>query len=692
MSFIPQWSPTVYYNFGDTVQFQNQYWALNVSGSSTIIGTPPASPTWVITTSGGGVVSINGLQGVVDVSAGVGIGVATNPLTGDIQISNLNPSVVQQGIISLGDSIGATSTSFTPQLVTNVTSIAGSPSGSFSVVNTGTPPTATSVMTLNLNIPPPPTAVASVSAGTGISVSGTTNVTVTNDGVLDLTAGSGISITGTKANYTISNSFPSTTSFSYNYYVSNISGNDITGDGNISNPYQTITKALAVAGTIADSNPVIINLACGTYTENITINRNNTYITGGSTSLSSATVINGSVTIDMTSSSLFIVVGGLSSVQVTNIIYQNSVAKDQNYIVTDCIIVPGNGVSGIELTDTSVGGNGNMTVQNSIVYMSDTTAVSVSNSRISFINTQITNNPGLANATVSMVVTSGTGGVNMFGTSVIQNSTSSTVQPLVDITNSVATGSVMTLNNAILTYTSATSDSGTGAKCCVRFSNSASVSMNMINNLLTCIGATTGSPNIQSVQKTGAGTVSLNYGDNQVIGPAYYIASGVTKTPMTQISQGSFASFSSSVTQPVTGANTTTPLTYNTTDLNTGGYTQSGASIRVTRAGNYEIIPSIQFDKTGGGTALIFFWIQTSTNNSTWTDVPNSSSAVNIASSGNSLIGTVSIIVSLSALQYVRVVMSSSDAGSRALFYALSATTPPHPANPSVITTIKLLV
>lgn len=306
--------------------------------------------------------------------------------------------------------------------------------------------------------------------------------------------------------------------FSYNLYVSNVSGNDSTGDGKISNPYKTITKALAVAGLIADSNPVIINLACGTYTESISITRNNTYITGGSTSLSSATIINGTITIDMTGTSGLIVVGGLSSVQITNIVYNNSVAKNQSYIVTDCIIVPGNGVSGIVLTDTSVGGNGDMTVQNSLIYMSDTTAVTVSNCRISFINTQITNNPGLPNATVSMIVTSGTGGVNMFGTSVIQNSTASTVQPLINITNNATTASVMTFNNAILQYTSATADTGTGAKCCLRFSNSAAVTaIVMINNYLICQGATTTNGSAGQflvVQRTGAGTAAINYGNN----------------------------------------------------------------------------------------------------------------------------------------------------------------------------------
>jgi hypothetical protein len=327
------------------------------------------------------------------------------------------------------------------------------------------------------------------------------------------------------------------TAFSYNIYVSNISGSDTTGDGKISNPYKTITKAIAVAGTIAETNQVIINLACGTYTENLNITRDNLYITGGSTSLSTATVINGSITVDTTGSSQLILIGGLSSVYFNNFIYNNSVAKNQSYVITDCLIVPGAGTSAIVFTDTSTGGNGDITIQNSLIYMSDTTAVTISNGRISMINSQITNNPGLANATVSLITTSGTGGVNLFGCTLIQGSTSSTVQPLINMTNNASNGSPMLINSCILQYTSATADTGTGAKCCIRFSNSAAISnVSVINCLLICEGArtTNGSAGqYLAIQRTGAGTITLSYGQNLCGATANHLpatAAGLTKT------------------------------------------------------------------------------------------------------------------------------------------------------------------
>lgn len=328
------------------------------------------------------------------------------------------------------------------------------------------------------------------------------------------------------------------TAFSYNLYVSNISGSDTAGDGKISNPYKTITKAIAVAATIAETNPVIINLAAGTYTENLTINRANLYITGGSTSLSTATVINGSITIDTTVSSEFILIGGLSSVQVTNIIYNNSFPKDQNYVITDCLIVPGAGVSGILLTDSSAAGNASMTVQNCLIYMSDTLAVSITNGRISFINTQITNNPFLANSILSFIVTGGTGGVNLFGCSLIQNSTASTVQPLINISNNAVTGTSMLINSCILQYTSATADTGTGGKCCIRLSNGTAIpNVSVINCLLICEGArtTNGSAGqYVAIQRTGVGSITLSYGQNICGATANHLpaaGAGLTKTP-----------------------------------------------------------------------------------------------------------------------------------------------------------------
>ena len=376
-------------------------------------------------------------------------------------------------------------------------------------------------------------AAAQSTATYAVGQSGVTSVNGSL-GAISVVPGSNISINTSFSTITI-NANAVVTPFSYIFYVSGVSGSDVTGNGTITNPYQTINKAMTSANLIPDTNQVIINLAPGTYTENVSMTRDNIYITGGSTSLSASTVINGTITIDMTGTSQLIVVGGLSSVQITNIVYNNSVAKNQSFIVTDCIIVPGLGVSAIVTTDTSVGGNGDMTIQNSLVYMSDAVAVSCSNCSLNFINTQITNNPVIISP-LSMITTTGTGRVNLFGCSVIQNSTVSTVAPLVKIANNSST-QTMTFNNAILQYTSANLDAGTGTKCCIQLANSASItSCIVINCLLICQGATTTNGiagQFLAIQRTGAGTVTLNYGQNLCGTTANHLpatAVGLTKT------------------------------------------------------------------------------------------------------------------------------------------------------------------
>jgi hypothetical protein len=333
--------------------------------------------------------------------------------------------------------------------------------------------------------------------------------------------------------------------FSYNLYVSAVSGDDTTGTGQINNPYKTIGAAVAYANTISDANPVIINLACGTYTENVTITRDNTYITGGSTSLSSSTIINGIITYDMTGSSQSIIVGGISSLQIYGFAVNNASPKNQSIVITDCIIAPGTaGVYCVVGTDTSVGGFCDITIQNSIMYILDTAAMSLSSVSATLINSQITTNPLVGNVNVSFVITKGNGRINLFGSTLIQPSTSSAVLPLIDLQNTTNTPTTMTFNSAVLQYTSATSDAGTLGKACIRFSNGAGITMgvsaanpsvSMYGCFLLCQGATTtngSAGQFVAIQKAaGGGTAYFNFGTNNMCGAtANHISQNLTRT------------------------------------------------------------------------------------------------------------------------------------------------------------------
>ena len=248
---------------------------------------------------------------------------------------------------------------------------------------------------------------------------------------------------------------------------------------------------------------------------------------GGSTSLSTATFLNGSITWDATSSALANIVGGISSIQFLNLLYNNASSFDQTLILTDCIVISNTGVSAVKLTDSSAGGGfGTINLQNCLIYFIDTIAIDIGGTcSVSIINTQITNYPATT-AGVQLVRTTGQGRVNMFGASLIQNNATSTVLPLVDFQNNASTPTTMNINSCLLQYTSTASDSGTGSKCCIRFSNTATMgvsaitpSVNCIYNYMRCEGATTtnGVPTqFVVVQRTTglAGNVYFNYGGN----------------------------------------------------------------------------------------------------------------------------------------------------------------------------------
>jgi len=284
----------------------------------------------------------------------------------------------------------------------------------------------------------------------------------------------------------------------------------------------------------------------------VSITRDNTYITGGSTSLSSATIVNGTITYDMTGTGAGrVIVGGISSLQIYRFVVNNASAFDQSVVITDCIIAPATaGLNCILGTDASVGGNCDITIQNSVLYILDTVAVSLQSVSASFINTQITTNPFAGNVNVSFITTTGTGRVNLFGSSLIQPSTASTVQPLVNFGNTLSTPNTMVFNSSILQYTSATSDAGTLGKACIRFANlaattmgvsAASPSLSIYGCFLLCEGATTttgtGIVAIQKATTVPASPVYLRFGTNNMCGSnANHISSVITRSPWVALS------------------------------------------------------------------------------------------------------------------------------------------------------------
>ena len=142
-----------------------------------------------------------------------------------------------------------------------------------------------------------------------------------------------------------------------------------------------------------------------------------------------------------------------------------------------------------------------------------------------------------------------------------------------------------------------------------------------------------------------------------------------------------YGAFSSTQTQTVLGANTPTPITYNTTEI--AQYTSySGSKIFVQRTGVYRFTYSVQLDKTGGGNSPCEIYIAVN-----GTPVPRSGGQVVVAGQTGETFPFCEYILQLTAGQYIEVFFNSSDA-------TMTATRFPevvgrYPEIPSIISNIQ---
>ena len=151
--------------------------------------------------------------------------------------------------------------------------------------------------------------------------------------------------------------------------------------------------------------------------------------------------------------------------------------------------------------------------------------------------------------------------------------------------------------------------------------------------------------------------------------------------------------FYSTTTQTQTGgvASTPTAITYNNAPI-TNGVTLVGAlpssQIQVSKAGLYEFIFSIQWDKSGGGTSQAEAWFRKNGAN-----IADSATQIVVAGTNGETVMTVPLILSLVANDIIEIVFASTDATIAVTAFP-AQTAPPYtrPSVPSIITTVKSLV
>lgn len=308
---------------------------------------------------------------------------------------------------------------------------------------------------------------------------------------------------------------------SYDFYVAP-NGNDTTGNGSEQNPFLTIERAITARATIANTFEVSIHLASGTYSPvggNITLLQN-TFLIGipsGETNqpvnINSQIYLQGGATGQVAlyglnlfqASSQCIVCNGVGTYNVNacNIVNLNNYSVFMSLgtlFLTECrITCP-------TLTSqpfSGVGGTGGTLIM-----------------RDCLLNSAGVN---------SMVQFSGS--LTIRQCNLINTNTSANVSPLV-LFNPTVSGTTCEISYSTLQYTSPNNASN---KICVRTTVGAGINAvlnNFVNNLLICEGATSGtSPNnYHCIDKTGAGTATLSYGNLLAGATAHQIDTTITKT------------------------------------------------------------------------------------------------------------------------------------------------------------------
>jgi hypothetical protein len=300
---------------------------------------------------------------------------------------------------------------------------------------------------------------------------------------------------------------------SYNFWVST-NGNDTTGNGSVINPYASISKALVAASSIPDTIQVNIQLYSGTYTENVSITRNGTYITGLGR-IEDAVII-GNVTFGVvTTNALAVGMYGVYISGTVGITGGTSSASGATYSLIDCVVdlssVSGNGItasktqsgnSSIQLTNVSV------TTSNGTPLVLDTVRALINQCQLGVIGTD------------SCLTTTGNATATCSSSTFISYANSAASSALISINNTTATGTAFSFDACNFKYVYGVT--GTN-KCAINFNNSQSL-LNS-NQFTNCTFNVFGSFNNYVIQRNGAGTLGIYWGINTAT-PSLLPASG----------------------------------------------------------------------------------------------------------------------------------------------------------------------
>lgn len=299
----------------------------------------------------------------------------------------------------------------------------------------------------------------------------------------------------------------------YNYWVS-VNGSDATGNGSSINPFATISNALAVTNTIADGIPVNICVAAGTYTENPTIVRNNTFIIGPAGV--SDVVIVGTLTLNPGATAGTLVSMGASFLTVVgSVVCTDTTNIEVGWFLTN-VNVTSYGVSAVACTGDTVN-NCSITLNNCILTQNVTANPSLSllSCRANLVLTALAQN-----TTSTAVSLTGNASIACNGVTMTCAGTA-LASPIIFVGTTIAPGSVSTFSSCSFIYSAATVGS---AKTAVQFNNAAAFTA-VFNYCVFSVGGST-----TIISSTGVGVAGITWGHNTCTSVSAVPATSATLT------------------------------------------------------------------------------------------------------------------------------------------------------------------
>jgi len=294
---------------------------------------------------------------------------------------------------------------------------------------------------------------------------------------------------------------------SFQIYVAP-NGNDTTGNGSQQNPYLTIAKAITQRATLSSTIEVSIILSSGTYTGGFTLTRN-TYLLGVQTGeVRQPCNISGTITMSDTLGGTI----GLTGLEINGAITMTGVGG-LFFVIFGC--------------NVSGGASTSVTVNSGALFITES-RINTSGGLCISSSTAITmRDCVLTQAGTSPCIETSAGSISIRQSFISSTSTSTSPSALIRFTNGGV--AVSEIGFSRIEYTSAVTDVG-GNKCCIQYAGSGTNTSSVYNNLLLCEGAIGGAPQIECIQDTGAGAVTLAYGNLLAGATAHHISPSVTKT------------------------------------------------------------------------------------------------------------------------------------------------------------------